>query len=145
MKQLSLFVAAMALALAPLAFIHPVRIQGRSMAPTLRDGEMCFALRAWCAPAPRRGQIWVVQAPEGEAVKRLLALPGQRLSLQEGRFCLDGQPLEEPYLRYRESGNGGPWDAHEGYLVLGDNRPASRDSRAWGPMGRQAMESLIIH
>lgn len=145
MKRLPLFIAAMALALAPLAFVHPVRIQGESMAPTLRDGELCFALRSWCSPAPERGQIWVVRSPEGEAVKRLLALPGQRLDLQEGTLRLNEQPIEEAYVRHPESGTAGPWEALGGYLLLGDNRPASRDGRTWGPLPRKAMTGYIIH
>lgn len=145
MKQLSLFVAAMALALAPMAFFHPVRIQGESMEPTLRDGETCFALRSWCSPSPRRGQIWIIRSPEGMAVKRLLALPGQRLSLQKGEFQLDGHTMKESYATHPESGTAGPWEAEGGYLMIGDNRPASRDGRAWGPLPREALEGYIVY
>ncbi|WP_005036285.1 signal peptidase I [Holophaga foetida] len=145
MKQLPLFLAAMALALAPLAFVHPVRIQGVSMQPTLRDGEIRFALRSWCAPGPRIGEIWVVRSPEGGAVKRILALPGQRLALRDGKFCRDGLSIEESYVLHPESGSAGPWEAGSGYLVLGDNRPASRDGRAWGALPRTDLESVIIY
>jgi len=145
MKRLPLFCAALVLALTPLLFIHPVRVRGDSMAPTLRDGELCFALRSWCAPDPARGQIWVVRSPEGEAVKRLLALPGERLDLQEGAFRRDGRALAEPYVRHEEPGSAGPWEARDGYLLLGDNRPASRDGRSWGPLPRRALTGYIIH
>jgi len=144
MKRIGLFIVALALALSPLAFLHPVRIQGESMVPTLRDGELHFALRAWCSSPPKPGQIWLVRTPEGDAVKRVLALPDQDLVLRRGEFQRDGHPLAEPYVQYPEPGEGGPWAAGKGYLVLGDNRPASRDSRAWGALPREAFESRVI-
>ena len=145
MKRLVPFLGALVLALAPLAFIHPVRIQGESMAPTLLDGELHVALRAWCAPSPKVGQVWVVRTPEGTAVKRVLASPGHRLALTAGRLSLDDQFLNEPYVVFPENGQAGPWLASGGYLLLGDNRPKSRDSRVWGPLPKETFESLIIH
>jgi len=69
-------------------------------------------------------------------VKRVIALPGQRLERREGRYHLDGLP--DPLPVVPQPGSGGPWEAGAGFLVLGDNRPVSRDSRAWGPLPREA-------
>ena len=145
MKRLVPFLGALVLALAPLIFIHPVRIQGESMAPMLLDGEMHVALRAWCSPSPIGGQVWVVRTPEGNAVKRVLATPGHRLAFTADGTILDDQFLNEPYVAFPESGPAGPWLAREGYLVMGDNRPKSRDCRVWGPLPREAFNSLIIY
>ncbi len=57
---------ALAIALSPLAVVHPVRVSGHSMEPTLKDGELRWALRAWASHAPRRGEIWVVAGPDGK-------------------------------------------------------------------------------
>lgn len=137
-------VAALALALSPLSVIHPVRVRGRSMEPALRDGELRFALRAWIAGAPRRGQVWVVEGPEGASVKRVVGLPGERLDQVRGDLRLRGRPLEEPYVAFTERADGGPWACGEGFLVLGDNRPASRDGRAWGPLPRRAFQDRLL-
>ena len=50
------FIIAIVLALSPLLFVHPVRVSGRSMEPTLGDGSMHCALRAWCAGPPREAK-----------------------------------------------------------------------------------------
>lgn len=136
--------AAVALALSPLAVIYPVRIQGPSMEPTLQSGDLRWALRGWVASAPSCGEIWVVETPDGVAVKRVLATPGQSLRQQEGRLERNGVHLHEGYVTHPEAGPAGPWQAESGYLVLGDNRPASRDSRSWGALPRSAFRARLI-
>ncbi len=136
--------AALALALSPFALVHPVRVSGRSMEPTLRDGEVCLALRAWAAGSPRRGEIWWVEGPEGPSLKRVLGLPGEVLDQGRGELRLGGRSLDEPYVTFAEREDGGPWACGEGYLVLGDNRPQSRDGRAWGPRPRSAFKARLL-
>lgn len=136
--------AALALALSPLAVVHPVRIQGHSMEPTLAPGSLRVALRAWAAGAPRRGQVWVVQGPDGPSVKRVVGLPGETLDQVRGDLRLGGKALEEPYVPVTEREDGGPWACGDGYLVMGDNRPTSRDGRAWGPLPRSAFRSRVL-
>jgi signal peptidase I len=132
------------LACAPLAFVHPVRVSGNSMGPALKEGRVVLALWAWCSGAPRLGEIWVIDSPEGTAVKRVLALPGQVLEQRNGYFLRNGKIIEEPYISFRGNGNGGPWNAKGGYMMLGDNRPASRDSRRWGPINRDAVRGRVL-
>jgi signal peptidase I len=136
--------AALALALLPLAFVHPVRVSGHSMEPTLRSGSICLALRAWCAGSPDRGELWLVDAPDGPAIKRVVGLPGERLEQREGELFLDGQRLREPYLQRFDQGNGGPWETGLGFLLLGDNRTESHDGRVWGALPRAALRSKIL-
>jgi signal peptidase I len=143
-KRLWPFAAAAALALSPLVFVHPVRIQGRSMEPALRDGELRWGWWSWCAGEPRRGQVWVVMGPDGEAVKRVVGLPGETLVEKEGELWLAGRVLPEPYVERGDREAGGPWDCGGGYFLAGDHRPASRDSRAWGPLPRGAFQARVI-
>lgn len=136
-------VAALALALSPLAVVHPLRIEGRSMEPALRHGELRWALRAWAAGAPQRGQVWRVDTPEGPAVKRVAALPGERVELQDGDLRIDGR-RQEPPEGARLERQDGTWVCGEGWFLLGDQRPASRDSRAWGPLPRTAFRARVL-
>ncbi|HJV23265.1 MAG TPA: signal peptidase I [Holophagaceae bacterium] len=135
--------AALALALSPLLVLRPSPVRGDSMAPGLRDGALAWGLRAWVVAPPARGEVWVVQGPEGPSVKRVLGLPGETLELKGPRLTVDGRWIEEPYVNWPEREDQGPWTCGEGYLVLGDNRPRSRDGRAWGPLPRTAFLARV--
>jgi len=142
--KLSPYISAFLLACIPFALFHPVRVRGNSMAPTLKDGQVLLALWPWCSGKPDLGEIWLLNSPEGSVIKRVLALPGQELEQRNGYLLRSGQPVDEPYVYYRDIKNGGPWSAKDGYLLLGDNRPASRDSRLWGPMQKDMIGGRIL-
>lgn len=135
---------ALGLVLAPFAVVHPVRVAGASMRPALAPGRVCWVLRAWACAPPRRGEVWLVEGPEGPALKRVVGLPGERLEQRQGELFVEGRPLAEPYVEHPERGEGGPWVAGSGYLLLGDNRPESRDGRAWGPLPRTAFRGRVL-
>lgn len=132
------------LACLPLTFMHPVRVSGSSMEPALMDGQAALALWAWCSGEPELGETWIVESPEGIVIKRILAAPGQTLEQRNGYLFRDGNLVEEPYLAHRSISSGGPWQAGDGYLALGDSRPASRDSRLWGSLQRDALRGRVI-
>jgi signal peptidase I len=140
----SAYAWALLLALAPLAFVHPVRVEGNSMEPTLKDGQTLLALRPWCSGRPGLGEVWTLDGPEGKAIKRVLALPGQTLEQRNGYLMRDGAFVEEPYVSFRDVMDDGPWPAGDGYLLLGDNRPASRDCRLWGAVGDRVMGGRVV-
>ena len=137
------FSVAFLLALAPLLLLRPSPVRGESMAPTYRDGALVLATRAWAAGAPKRGEVWVVQGPEGPTLKRVLGLPGETVTLKGPRLYVDGLWIDEPWVRWPEREDMGPWACGEGYLLLGDNRPRSRDGRAWGPLPRTAFLARV--
>jgi signal peptidase I len=136
--------AALALALAPLLFGHPVWIRGRSMEPGMGPGTVCFALRAWCAGTPAAGQVWLVDTPAGTAVKRLVGVPGDRVELRRGALWINGRLVPEPYVDRPEPESAGPWFLGTGYFLLGDNRPQSHDGRSWGALAGTALQGRIL-
>ena len=113
------------------------------MEPALAAGQYLLIVRAayWFA-RPQRGDIVVVRDPRGgdkQYIKRVVALPGEEVSIRGGQLAVEGQPLGEPYLPPAwgpgASLRDGEWLlGAEEHLVLGDNRGDSLDSRAFGPV-----------
>lgn len=136
--------AALALALSPLAVVHPVRVTGRSMEPALHDGDLRWALRTWASHAPRWGEVWLVAGPHGSSVKRVLGLPGNAVEWNGPDLRIDGLRLDEPWVVHPERSGQGRAVCGDGYLVLGDNRPESQDGRSWGPLPAGAMRGRIL-
>jgi signal peptidase I len=135
---------ALALVLSPLGVVHPVHVIGHSMEPTLADGELRWALRTWVSHAPRRGEIWVVEGPQGPSVKRVLGLPGEVVVWHGPDLWINGQRQEEPWVVHPERTGEGQQACGTGYLVLGDNRPESQDGRSWGALPRKALRGRVL-
>lgn len=136
--------AALALVLSPLAVVHPVRVSGRSMEPALREGNLRWALRAWASHAPRRGEVWMIEGPQGFSVKRVLGLPGDTVLWRGPDLWINGQRLDEPWVVHPDRSGEGDRTCGDGYLVLGDNRPESQDGRSWGPVPANSMLGRIL-
>jgi signal peptidase I len=129
-----------------------VIVQGRSMAPTLQDGER-YLLDRWSYNyrAPSRGDVVVLRDPGHQdlAIKRIVGLPGDRLQVKEGVVFVNGKRHIEPYLT-RGTGTYTPdlkeqavsLGQHE-YFVLGDNREVSEDSRYYGPIHRDRIVGCL--
>ncbi len=87
---------------------------------------------------PKRGDVIVFrypQDPSRDFVKRVIALPGETISMDRGRVSIDGEALEEPYLEELDFSRLPPTLVPpRSYFVMGDNRNGSSDSRHWGPV-----------
>jgi signal peptidase I len=124
--------AARVLVLASLSFVTfrwvllPIRAEGISMLPTYESGSLNLVNRlAYVYDKPSRGDIVAIRlaGPHVVYVKRIIALPGERISLSAGQVYVNGVPLNEPYVHHRSA-----WDVPEvtltprEYFVVGDNR-----------------------
>ena len=113
-----------------------IRVDGASMEPTLFSGEYVVVNRlSYRLGSPHRGDIIVFhfpRDPKEEYIKRVIGLPGDEVEVRNGTVYINGQPLDENYLKVKTNYIGS-WVITEGQLfVLGDNRNNSSDSHDWG-------------
>jgi signal peptidase I len=132
--------------------ITAVVIEGKSMVPTLHDGDR-FLLNRWAYQfrKPQRGDLVVIRDPGHSdfAVKRVVGVPLDSLELKDGKVFVNGRLLVEPYL------SGGTQTltpdnvnkfmilGRNRYFVLGDNRFVSEDSRFYGAIRKDQIVGMI--
>ncbi|MEW6423665.1 MAG: signal peptidase I [Bacillota bacterium] len=118
--------------------IEPFYVPSGSMEPTLLQGDRILVSKlSYLNTSPSRGDIIAFKYPRDPKktfVKRVIAIGGETVQIRNGKVYIDGNCLEEPYIKHN-TGNFGPVKVPNGYLfVLGDNRNNSEDSRYWGPL-----------
>lgn len=118
------------------AFIARVRVENISMEPTLVPGEFLVVNKfAYKTGEIKRGDIIVFHCPmnpDEDYIKRVIGVPGDKISIAEGQVAVNGFVLNEPYIAAPPA-KGGEWVIPENAVfVLGDNRNESSDSRDWG-------------
>lgn len=115
-------------------------VSGISMEPTLYNGEVTYAVRP---EEVEIGQVYVLTNPDtGERlVKRLVAMPGDVVNMDEGTLYVNGElsPYQfEGYFGEYE------YEVQDNELYfLGDNRGVSADSRYWA--NPATMENVLFH
>ncbi len=140
-------------------------IPSASMAPTLEVNDRILVNKAsYKLHAVHRGDIVVFKAPPGETsetikdlVKRVIGLPGETVEARDSHVYIikpgqtAGQELDEPYVKTTPDCPAGTQSAVAGhalqvihvpaneYFVMGDNRCASEDSRAFGPIKKSSI------
>jgi len=122
------------------------------MLPTLRPGQIVIVGAGhYRRHPPQRGDIATVrdEARGWLMIKRVVGLPGETLEIREGVVHVDGKALKETYVaagnaRSEYSTRMRPTTLPAGhYFLLGDNRDSSEDSRIWGAVPREDLESKL--
>ena len=119
--------------------VTPVIVSGDSMKPNLHNGDLLLERKiGYNSTNIKRFDIVVIKEGEEEIIKRIIGLPGEHISYKNNKLYVNDKVLEENFdfrktndfnLEEICSCNSIP----EGkYLVLGDNRPISKDSRMIG-------------
>ena len=114
------------------------QVLGQSMEPTLYSSQRVVIEKVtYRFQGPRRGDIVVVESSRQAEmlIKRVIGLPGETVEVTDGRVYINGELLEESWAVKPGGGHHGPETIPPLHVfVLGDNRGASNDSRALGPV-----------
>lgn len=128
-----------------------VRVENISMQPTLHEGEFILVNKlAYRLGDFHRGDIVVFHYPRDPAedyIKRVIGLPGDTVVIENGQVMVNGQILDEPYIKAPPQ-YANTWQIPEGQVfVLGDNRNQSSDSHSWGFVPRDLFvgKALVIY
>lgn len=115
----------------------PVRVEGVSMTPTYKNGGVNFINRwAYARQLPQRGDVVGIRfaGPHVMLLKRIIALPGERIAIRQGIVYIDDQALGEPYVKLFNP----TWQESEvtlkpdEYFIIGDNRGMRSDEHVHG-------------
>jgi signal peptidase I len=136
---------ALGLAAVIIVFLYqPVKVEGTSMSPLLTDQERIFINKFVYRFEPiQRGDVVVFWYPMDRSksfIKRVIALSGDTVEIQQGRVLVNGKELDEPYVpaTFTDRSSLGPTRVPEGsFFVLGDHRNSSNDSRVFGAVPGQ--------
>lgn len=135
--------------------VQPFLVSGASMSPNFSNGdyvlvdELTYRLRP-----PERGEVVVFHDPQDYStyfIKRIIGLPGERVVLKDDSITIvngghpQGFALHESYLPQglQTSGSSTYIVSSSTYLLFGDNRPFSYDSRSWGPLPTKNIVGLV--
>jgi signal peptidase I len=146
-----LVISAVAAALIILFLYQPVRVEGTSMLPRLEDSDRLFINKfVYHVSAIDRGDVVVFhypRDPEKSYIKRVIALPGDDLRVDQGHVYVNGKLLSEPYVPAEYQDNRSVAEMtlppHE-YYMMGDHRSISSDSRDFGPVERSLIYGKAV-
>jgi len=150
----------------------PVRIAGPSMLPTYRTGGVNMVNRfAYLRQEPRRGDVVTIRISGSEYsarelfddlrhvrvefrrlfrpslmyMKRVVGLPGETIEFSGGRLLVDGQPVDEPYLKFSCHWERPPQKlGADQFFVVGDNRSMRMEDHYFGVAERARIVGRVM-
>jgi len=144
------FVTTASLALVMGLTVQLARVEGHSMAPTLANHDRLVVDRlTYRFGNPTPGDIVMFNVPVAPSrlfVKRIIAGEGDVVLIRGGRVMVNGRQLDDRYVPadFRSHEDWGPYTVPvHYYVVMGDHRNRSSDSRHWGPVPREAIVGRV--
>ncbi len=149
-------------AIIALAIVIPIRlfiaepfvVSGSSMVPTFEDGDYLIIDKvSYRLNDPERNDVLVFQYPndpEKFFIKRIIALPNETIDIRGSEITItneeykDGLLLDQSFIQNTANNDVHLKLKQDEYYVMGDNRPASSDSRSWGPLKREFLTGRVL-
>lgn len=124
----------------------PIRVSGSSMEPTLYDADIMILNKiGYKINGLKRFDVVVVNYDNEKIIKRVIGLPGEHIEYKDDVLYVNGKIIKEDYDRkitsdFSLEDLGEKIIPEDKYLVLGDNRPISKDSRIIGLVDKKDIE-----
>ena len=125
----------------------PAVVFGDSMVPTLHSWEVCWMQRVH-PYAPARGDIIMFRTaddPPLQFIKRVIAIPGEILTIQAGQVLINNQPLPEPYTTINPAWSLAATNVPLGKVyVIGDNRTGPMELAVQGLVATRLVQAKLL-
>lgn len=126
----------------------PLRIDGISMEPTYHDGGFTFCCRpVYWFSQPERGDVVGVRFAGNRVMllKRVVGLPGDEVAFVAGKLLINGQPLDEPYVRFQSNWELPPRQVKPNHIyIVGDNRGTSMRHHSFGQVSMNRIVGGVL-
>lgn len=135
---------------------QPHKVSGHSMDDNFHDGDFIITEKiSYRFGIPKHLDVIVFKNPRNESedyIKRIIGLPGDTVRLSNNQIFVNGKLIDEPYLSKNTVTGGGSY-LNDGdtvtvgpdqYLVFGDNRGHSSDSREWGTVKKELVKGKVF-
>ncbi|MBY0376714.1 signal peptidase I [Patescibacteria group bacterium] len=134
--------------------VQPFIVSGSSMVPTFKDGQYLIIDEiSYKLSEPKRDDVIVFHYPKDPTkffIKRIIGLPNETVDVKGNDVKItnnehkDGFTLKEPYVENISSSQTHLVLGENEYFVMGDNRPASSDSRYWGGVDKSLIVGRVL-
>jgi signal peptidase I len=134
--------------------LWPIRVTGISMEPTYHNHRIdCINRLAFLCHEPRRGDVVGIRfsdpgylsTPSDMLMKRIIGLPGETVSFHQGHVYINGEVLNEPYLKFSCDWEHGPIQCGpDQYYVVGDNRSMAFELHTQGLAERNRIVGKVL-
>jgi signal peptidase I len=128
--------------------LWPIRVVERSMLPAYQPGGVNFVNHlAYLWSPPRRGDVVAIRlaGPHVMYMKRIIGLPGETVAFHKGRVTINGEILDEPYVKSSCDWEVAPMTLGDGwYYVVGDNRGMYQEEHKFGRTSRDRIMGRVL-
>lgn len=133
---------------------QPFIVSGASMEPNFKSGDyLIIDELTYKFKEPERGEVIIIKAPGGSVfyIKRIVGLPYEKIEIKQNKVFISQMgnggefELKENYINGADTYPDGVYKLKEKeYLVFGDNRPRSLDSREFGPIAKNSIIGKVL-